>query len=185
VGGIIRNLKVIQTKKGQTMAFILLEDLTAVCEVVVFPSVYDKVSPILQEEAMISMRCRLQIQEEGCKLVASDIRPLSQETEDVLPAAGARKPSRNQNLNAEEQPMIFIRVTPDDERTGKLQALKRWFVKNPGTLPVTLFYTRSRTAREISDRVSGTQEFLMGVERILGPNSIVKKKTVKDRDIHS
>ncbi|GIM47106.1 DNA-directed DNA polymerase [Collibacillus ludicampi] len=185
VGGIIRNLKVIQTKKGQTMAFILLEDLTAACEVVVFPSVYAKHSPILQEEAMIDMRCRLQIQDEGCKLVAFDIRPLSLETEDDKPEAGGRTPSRNQNPHSEEHPMIFIRVTPDDERDGKLQALKGWFAKNPGTLPVTLFYTRNRTAREISDRVSGTQEFLSGVERILGPDSVVKKKTVKHRDIHS
>jgi DNA polymerase-3 subunit alpha len=185
-GGIVRQLKVIQTRKGQTMAFFLLEDLTGACEVVVFPSVYARFTSFLREEAVIRMKGRLQVQEEGHKLIASDIRPLDLPADDDASGVKRRDPEGQRPLIPDGVPVrILIRVTPEDERQGRLLMLKRWLAENPGPVPVALFYTRNRTAREISARVSGSEAFCAGVERILGPDSVVKKKTVKDRDSFS
>jgi DNA polymerase-3 subunit alpha len=53
VGGVINSLRVIQTKNGQKMAFVRLEDKTGEGEVVVFPSLYEQYAGILVLDAVI------------------------------------------------------------------------------------------------------------------------------------
>lgn len=166
VGGMVRQLRITQTKKGQTMAFFLLEDLSSSCEVVVFPSVYARAGALLQDEAVIGLQGRIRLQEDGVKLIADKIHPLAKWA----------------NGFNEDEKMIVLRITPQDEQGGRLLVLKQWLEKHPGTIPVALFYTRTRQARIIQGRVSPSAAFLAGVERILGKGSVVQKKREKKRN---
>ncbi len=77
LAGIVRSRRNQITKKDELMAFLQVEDLTGETEVIVFPGVYRKVNEIMQEDALVVIRGRLQIREnEDPRLLASDITPL-------------------------------------------------------------------------------------------------------------
>lgn len=53
IGGMISEISIKITKKGQQMAFLVLEDLFGTVEVVVFPNSYEKYRNLLQEDSKI------------------------------------------------------------------------------------------------------------------------------------
>ncbi len=72
--GIISKVKVIKTKKNDTMAFAILEDNNDAIELILFPEVYAKYSNILENNILIisgnvSMRNNLQIVVNDIKIV--------------------------------------------------------------------------------------------------------------------
>ncbi|MEW5733364.1 MAG: DNA polymerase III subunit alpha [Thermodesulfobacteriota bacterium] len=69
IGGTVRNVKVIQTKKGDRMAFLTLEDFSGEVEVVVFPQLFLEAQELLVEDAPIIVQGVLQKEEEAVKLL--------------------------------------------------------------------------------------------------------------------
>jgi len=69
--------KIIQTKRGATMAGARVEDLTGSLEVVVFPKIYGGVKDGYQPERVVVVKGRLEHQEAGLKLLAFQWRWLS------------------------------------------------------------------------------------------------------------
>ncbi len=76
VAGMPIQVKQIQTKKGDPMAFLTVEDLTGAMEVVVFSDLYQRVRPILSGEDPLLVKGRLDLGMDRPKLVANDISPL-------------------------------------------------------------------------------------------------------------
>ncbi len=84
--GVVNSKKVIRTKAGATMAFIQLEDLTASLEGVVFATVYEKCSKVLENSDIVVIRGEVSIREDEapkvlCQTVESitDFKPANQE----------------------------------------------------------------------------------------------------------
>ncbi|CAB5111187.1 DNA polymerase III alpha subunit (EC [Olavius algarvensis associated proteobacterium Delta 3] len=73
MGGIVTNSKTIQTKKGDLMAFVTVEDLNGSLEVIVFSSVYAVSSELLQDDAFILIHGRVQKDEKSVKLIADSV----------------------------------------------------------------------------------------------------------------
>ncbi|MFO7964569.1 MAG: DNA polymerase III subunit alpha [Desulfobacterales bacterium] len=73
IGGIIREVKTIQTKKGDTMAFVSLEDRHGAMEVTVFTSVYMECSHLLVEDAPVFVQGRIQKDENSIKMLADAV----------------------------------------------------------------------------------------------------------------
>ena len=83
MGGMIEGKKNLITKNNKMMAFVDLEDLEGVTEVIVFPNVYDRCRDVLFEDSVIAVRGKLNFKEgEVPKLLADNIVPL-EEAEDV------------------------------------------------------------------------------------------------------
>jgi len=61
VGGSIRECRRVQSRRGDAMAFAQLEDLTGVCEVVVFPSLYQQASELLHADGVVVVRGRVEV----------------------------------------------------------------------------------------------------------------------------
>ena len=99
LGGIVSQLKQIQTKKGQPMAFFNLEGLMGNVEIVVFSDLYSRIQPLLTKDALVFVIGRVstrgisqnngrnnndqpgngsQEAGDGFKLVAEDIIPLKE-----------------------------------------------------------------------------------------------------------
>ncbi len=76
MGGTIRPVKVLQTKKGDTMAFTALEDTYGTIEVVVFPEVYAQNSQIIASEEPVIVQAEVQKRENSVKLLAESIVPM-------------------------------------------------------------------------------------------------------------
>ena len=83
-GGVIANIKAIQTKSGGRMAFLTIEDLTGSFEVVVFPKVFDKFKDLLLNDSLVAIRGRFTLRDgERPSISADNIELLdNQENED-------------------------------------------------------------------------------------------------------
>jgi DNA polymerase-3 subunit alpha len=79
VGGMVTDTKRIVDKKGHQMAFITVEDLTGPVEVIVFASVFERCSGILQSEAIVIVHGRVNYKDEdqAPKILAESIEPLA------------------------------------------------------------------------------------------------------------
>ncbi|RJP93975.1 MAG: DNA polymerase III subunit alpha [Desulfobacteraceae bacterium] len=76
MGGIIRNMKTIVTKRGEPMAFMELEDINGSVEVVVFPKNYSQVSHFLLVDAPVFVQGEIQKNEKFVKILAENIVPM-------------------------------------------------------------------------------------------------------------
>jgi len=82
IGGIIRKIKTIKTKKkGSLMAFATLEDLHGSVEATVFSSLYTKVHDLLSDDRPILIQGQLQKDENSVKILADTIIPIEKAEE--------------------------------------------------------------------------------------------------------
>ena len=77
MGGIVRSVKTITTKRGDPMAFVELEDIYGPIEIVVFTSVYNQVSSFLLAGSPVFVQGEFQRNERFVKILAESIVPLS------------------------------------------------------------------------------------------------------------
>jgi DNA polymerase-3 subunit alpha len=73
IGGIIRSVKTIRTKKGDLMAFAAVEDLQGSIEATVFPSTYAASHDLLGEDTAVLIQGQVQKDENAVKILADSI----------------------------------------------------------------------------------------------------------------
>jgi len=79
IGGMINNKTIKYTKNDKTMAFLELEDLYGVVEVVVFPRDYERNSKYLVEDAKVFVTGRVSLEEDkNGKLICEKIIPFEE-----------------------------------------------------------------------------------------------------------
>ena len=77
LGGIIAEYNQKITRNNTMMAFLKLEDLSGLIEVIVFPKTLDKVRDKLQEDALVVIKGRVSIKEDELpKLICETVEPL-------------------------------------------------------------------------------------------------------------
>ena len=73
IGGLIRSTKIINTKRGDLMAFVAIEDLHGAVEVTVFSRVYTEVSEMLVEDNPVFIQGQVQKDEQSVKILAEKV----------------------------------------------------------------------------------------------------------------
>ncbi len=77
MGGIIVSIKPKSTKNNNMMAFVEIEDLYGIIEVIVFPKIYDEYEYLLKNDNIIIIEGRISLrEEEDAKLICEKIIPL-------------------------------------------------------------------------------------------------------------
>jgi len=77
VGGIVSSRKTKSTKNNNLMAFIGLEDLYGTMELIVFPTIFEKYSSLLQMESVVIVKGRLSLREdEPPKIICEEVFPI-------------------------------------------------------------------------------------------------------------
>jgi len=74
LAGIIANVRTLNTKKGDPMAFVQLEDLQGGCEVVFFPKTYAEQREKLQPDAVVIIKGKAQTREGRTSLLAETVQ---------------------------------------------------------------------------------------------------------------
>lgn len=128
IGGTVAHVKGTITKKGAPMGYVTVEDYDGELEAVVFPSVWEKVRPILTEDAAVCVRGRVQSNEREVKILADDIIPLSTFHKAVRPPVAA----------------VHLYVDERHENNMVSDALGRILLKYHGDTPVFLHIQRTR-----------------------------------------
>ncbi len=74
MAGMIADVRVINTKKGDQMAFVQLEDLQGQCEVVVFPRTYAEYKEKLEVDSIVLVKGKAQTREGSTSLLADSLQ---------------------------------------------------------------------------------------------------------------
>jgi len=131
MGGLIAERKLKASKSGSMMAFVQLEDMYGVTEVLVFPKVYERVSALLQTDEPVLMSGKLSVREdESPKLLLDRVVPLRSGLERTEPAPAFAAPPRNPRP-AERK--LYLKL-PEERREAVLGILS----ETPGRIPVVL-----------------------------------------------
>ncbi|MBN2028624.1 DNA polymerase III subunit alpha [bacterium] len=115
IGGIVSKRKEINTRKGDRMCFITLEDLKGVVEVVVFSDLYTTCSDLLKSDQPILVKGTVGRDEdkETVKILATNIVPLS-DADKLLP------------------PVTHLTLNLSEINKHQLQQLKGILLNHPG-----------------------------------------------------
>ena len=119
VGGLIQNVKEHKSKKGDRMAFTVLEDMDASIEVIVFPGTFAQCSELLGSDTPLIVLGTVQQGERGTKIIAESIVPLDQAMEKYI-----------------DNTVIKLQVTPTLRE--QLMQLKNMLYQFHGPSPVKL-----------------------------------------------
>ncbi len=114
LGGVVATWKPHVGKKGDTMAFLTLEDMYGTAEVIVFSDLYRSCARLLEGDAPLLVRGRVSKDEKACKLVAERIT--------TLRGAGE----------------LRIRLEAGRVRSADLAGLRELLATRPGSRPVVL-----------------------------------------------
>ena len=80
-GGVISSVKIINTKTGNRMAYVAIEDLHGSFEVVVFPKIFEKVKEHLIIDSVVAIKGRFNVKDGKVSISADNIEVLENDTE--------------------------------------------------------------------------------------------------------
>ncbi len=113
VGGIVISKKTKTTKNNNLMAFIGLEDLYGTMEIIVFPTIYEKFSQLLQQESIIIVNGRLSLKEdEQPKIICEEVFPIKSLEEKGLYLTFEKELSKEEGTSLRSLLKYFSGSTP-------------------------------------------------------------------------
>jgi DNA polymerase-3 subunit alpha len=158
VGGLLKTRKNILSKKGDRMAFLTLEDVSGVAEIVVFPQVYQECAALLDEDVPLIIQGKAEIDEQVNKVIADEIISLAEARQKYIESA-----------------RIMLRA--DQVSRRRIEDLKKLVLQNHGPCPLKLtlhFDNRGEVDIEIPTDCSimPSTGFTTAVEAVLGYPSV-------------
>ena len=158
IGGLVSSLRLMRTKKGDPMAIVLLEDWEGMVEVLVFPDTFAKVQKLLEVDAPLLVKGKLDNDESTIKILASDIYPIERVKEVLSRSVTIRINSKLAPEDVAErlQPII-------DEKRGAAEII--FELEFPGR-----FTALVRPNPYV--KISPDREFVESVERICGRDTV-------------
>ncbi len=151
LAGIVVTAKRISTKNGSMMCFLTLEDFTGPVEVVVFPRIFERCNHFLTPDAVIQVKGKVNANDEGCKVLADEIRELT-------------------NSGSE----IRIKIKAEHEAPETMNRLKNILQSHVGETVVYLHLLGSRKIIKADSRfwLKPTEVAIREVEALLGAGAL-------------
>ncbi len=155
--GIITEVKEITTKAGKPMAFMMLEDQTGQGEVVLFTSVYERVSHLLKPDEVVMVRGQAEVRG-GIKLKAMSVDPMWKVREQFVKR-------------------IVLRLDADAMEPEALEEFHGLCERNRGAVPLQFNVTARAVAKPVRLRarqglVEPTPELMQAAYRLFGRDAV-------------
>lgn len=168
MGGLIAEKKMKATRSGGMMAFVQLEDMYGVTEVLVFPKVYDRVGAQLIEDTAVVMTGRLSVREdEAPKLLLDRVAPLKDldaavpELPRFVAPPAAPRPTRK----------LYLKLTADTR-----EAALRILAETPGNICVMLYMSDEKKTYQAPRQYWVDEGYDFGaLANLIGADGIVLK----------
>jgi DNA polymerase-3 subunit alpha len=156
--GVISNLKITTTKKGNRMAYVQLEDLQGTVEAIIFPETFKNHESMLTPDSVIRITGTVDLMDNGARIKATRIELLPQ-------------------LECETVKHVTLQIHEQDVLPHNLVDLKEIFERYPGPTPISLaFHLNSNLTANLPKlpnvSISPTPEFLEEVEHLLGTSTV-------------
>jgi DNA polymerase III subunit alpha len=162
VGVFISSIKKIRTKKGDSMAFLVISDSSGEMEAVVFPAVYKKYPNLLEQGQFALLEGKIETREGKHQLIIQQAFNI----EDWLQARNSKPP------------VLYLKITKEKQDEKSLKQLNRLLKVNKGNTSVVLHYETSRkTVRLAEENHIDPSSLLLGSLRdFLGLENVVLKE---------
>lgn len=175
ISGMIAGKKTLITKSSKMMAFIDLEDLYGVCEVVVFPNVYERCASVCEADRVVAVKGTVNFKEdEAPKILADEILDIDEAVEKGFserrpfrrreaavqtapPANSAHsattampgQPSGKPAGESDRQPagMVKLRISANMNEEMTLQQIKVNLARHKGDYQVLIYLPSGKTLR--------------------------------------
>ncbi|HVM10057.1 MAG TPA: DNA polymerase III subunit alpha [Acidimicrobiales bacterium] len=152
VGGVVTSLVRKYTKKGDLMATFVLEDLEAAIEAWVFPRTYMDCGALLADDAIVTVKGRLDAREEPPKLVVMEVRRVE--------------------LNVDSGPPLHVTLPLNRLTDEMVDRFKQVLLDHPGDSPVFLHIGEKVLRLPDEFTVDATNGLLAEARVLLGPDCI-------------
>ena len=156
--GIISTVTRKQTKNGDTMAFITIEDTDGAVEVIVFPKLYSKYANIIYNGNVVMLGGRLSVKEEETPKIILDFAEIAESIE----------------ANQTKKVGLFIRT--ENENTEIYKECTRILSSCPnGELPVYFYFSNSKKYFPCK-RINLEDSVLNSLKIVAGDNNVILQK---------
>ncbi|HDZ84851.1 MAG TPA: DNA polymerase III subunit alpha [Nitrospirae bacterium] len=198
IGGIIRDCKRIQTKKGDSMGYINVEDMHGNIEVVLFPEIFQEAQDLLSLETPIIISGQTDKNDKGLKVIARKIASIDnneqiEELKNFKPKTRQRSNYNGSNYNNHKNNGYTKQAeTNDNDMTQQYKSLvltlynnteletlpkiEEVFSRHTGSCPVYLKIINPdnwETIFSTNRQVLPSQDIISEIEEILGERSAV------------
>jgi len=157
VAGVVSNVREVTTKKKDTMAYVTIEDLKGFITIIVFADLYRDNSSLIHSEEPLYVKGRLDIGDEGAKIVAMEIASVEE---------------------AMKTPFSSVHFMVDTERSNgdTVETLKVIIERRKGNYPGYIHLLSSHNAETIlslgdRSRVEVSEEIRREADAVLGPGA--------------
>ncbi len=156
--GVIGHIKGTTTKKGDRMAYVQIEDLQGLVEVIVFPELFKKSEEFIVADAVIYITGTVDKMDTGSRIKATKLEPLH-------------------TWQAKAVKRVTLRVKEHPDTRVNLPELQEVLRKHPGSAPISFQFQLSSNLEADSTpipdlTVSPSEHLVNDVERILGKESV-------------
>jgi DNA-directed DNA polymerase III (polc) len=123
IGGMIVEVSRKVTRNNTIMAFLKLEDLSGIIEIIVFPKTLEKVNSLINNDSLVVIRGRVNLKEDELpKLICEEIQPL-------------------EKLNSSK---VYIRVQDNERARTVTKLLKTILEVHKGNTPIYIFAEKEK-----------------------------------------
>ncbi|MEP6918531.1 MAG: DNA polymerase III subunit alpha, partial [Acidobacteriota bacterium] len=159
VAGIVSALRPLKTKKGDRMAVFMLDDVGGAVEVVVFPETFSKHGLLVEADAMLLVRGKLEKDDESARIVSTELMSIAALKERTT-----------------KEVAIHLAVPPHGRPT--FEALAELLSRHRGDRRVMLELDVKgqprplRVRADVAQRVRPSEKLVTEVERICGAGTV-------------
>lgn len=157
---IIQEIKMIRTKRGESMAFVTVGDETSEIDMVVFPDLYRNTKPWMEEEMLVFIKGKAEIRKNRLQFIAAQITPFDE--------------AKLTNTNSYR---LFIKLTNETSNEA-LSVLMQTAKKYPGHVPVLIYNEKQKQTYQLNETYSlnPTKDCLNELRNYFGKNNVVYKR---------
>lgn len=163
--GIVQKITIKQTKKGENMAFVQLEDMIGEIEIIVFPKILQRASALLYEGSALLVRGTLSLEEDKPpKILADQISAAPEKAPQKAPSApGAKKGQKRRGL--------FVRLPSID--CEEARAVQKVLAGHGGKSDVYFYCADTKNYYKLKQTCTFSEALLCELEKILPKNNII------------
>ncbi|HEY7500467.1 MAG TPA: DNA polymerase III subunit alpha [Vicinamibacterales bacterium] len=162
IAGILSGLRALKTRKGDRMAVFMLDDVAGSVEVVVFPETFAKHAPLIEADAMLLVRGKLEKDDESARLVATELLPMT---------ALVERTTREVAIHLKAS----LNTRPTFEALAELLSRHRGDRRVYLEVDVKAADGPLRVRADVTQRVKPTEKLVAEVELLCGAGSVVLK----------
>ncbi|OGH64139.1 MAG: hypothetical protein A2821_02535 [Candidatus Magasanikbacteria bacterium RIFCSPHIGHO2_01_FULL_41_23] len=165
--GVVESIKKKITKKGDMMLFVVIQDLSATMELLVFPKTYARTKDLWLERALICIVGKTPREEGENKIFVENAYELRRETISDLARQLALSVGQKLNSDVGAVPEKYLRIILSaDELQTSAEPIKTILATHPGD--TTVYLQVGTGTIKVGTKVNASEELLSELIKILG-----------------